>query len=135
MKNKETAKSSTSVRRKTTGTQQEQAAFFETIRGLAEQIQALNQQAVIQYTPVVGTIIRSGDSDIRHIERTLDGLLDFCGYDPALLLYRRLCRHYFDIAPTATVNYIEAYREMWDSEGETAPTGVRSQRTRPDANP
>jgi len=43
-------------------------------------------------------------------------LLDFCGHAPTLQLYRRLCRHYFDIDPVATVSYINAYREMWDSE-------------------
>lgn len=135
MKNKETAKSSTTVRRKKTDPLQEHAAFFETIRGLAEQIQALNQRAVIEYTPVVEAILRSGDRDIRHIEHTLDGLLDFCGHDPALQLYRRLCRHYYDIDPAATVSYVEAYREMWDSERETAPTRARSRKNRPSANP
>jgi hypothetical protein len=132
---KKTAKSSTPVRRKKTGTQKEHAALFESICGIAEQLQALNQQAVIAYAPLAETIIRSGDRDIRHIERTLDGLLDFCAHDPALQLYRRLCRHYYDIDPAATVSYVEAYREMWDSEMETAPTRARSQRTRPSANP
>lgn len=116
---KKPAKSSKPVRRKKTDPLQEYAAFFETIRGLAEQLQALNQRAVIAYAPLVEAILRSGDRDIRHIEHTLDGLLDFCGHDPALQLYRRLCRHYYDIDPAATVSYIEAYREMWDSESET----------------
>lgn len=93
-------------------------AMFETVRGLAESINALSQQAVQAYTPVIEDIIRSRSHDIRHIERTLDGLLDFCGYDPALQLYRRLCRHYYDIDPVATVGYVNAYREMWDSESK-----------------
>lgn len=58
--------------------------------------------------------------DARRIERTLDGLLDFCGNPPTLDLYRRLCRHYFDIDPVATASYINAYRELWDSN-EVAP--------------
>ena len=62
---KKTAKSSTPVRRNKTGPQQEHAAFFETLRGLAEQIQALNQQDVIEYTPVVESTIRSRDRDIQ----------------------------------------------------------------------
>lgn len=133
MKKQITAKSSKPARRKKTDPLQDHAAFFETLRGLAEQLQALNRQAVIEYTPVVEAIIRSGDRDIRHIEHTLDGLLNFCGYDPALQLYRRLCRHYYDIDPVATVSYVEAYRELWDSEREQAPTRARSQRTRPSA--
>jgi hypothetical protein len=51
-------------------------------------------------------------------------LLDFCFFDPALQLYRRLCRHYFAIDPAATGFYIDAYREMWDPETKS-PTRVR----------
>jgi type I restriction enzyme R subunit len=44
-----------------------------------------------------------------------DGLLDFCAYPPALQLYKRLCRHYWEIDPVATSSYINAYRELWSS--------------------
>lgn len=88
------------------------------ITDLARQVQGLNQRAVEQYQPVVAEILRTGCRDTRHIEHTLDGLLDFCGYDPALQLYKRLCRHYWQIDPVATASYINAYRELWDSEPE-----------------
>ncbi|MEI8138565.1 MAG: hypothetical protein WCI03_01715 [bacterium] len=90
--------------------------MFESIRGLAEQLQALNQQAVLAYTSIVDDILRSSSRDTNHIEHTLDGLLSFCCYEPALQLYKKLCRHYFFINPVATAEYINAYREMWDSE-------------------
>jgi hypothetical protein len=83
---------------------------------IAEQIQEMQAAAVAHYTPVVETIITTRSQDVRQIEHTLDGLLDFCGHEQALLLYRRLCRHYFDIDPAATADYINAYRELWDSE-------------------
>jgi len=92
------------------------ANTLESIRGLARSLQAVNQQAVREYTPVVETILRSRSRDARHIERTLDGLLDFCGYEPALQLYKELCRYYFPINPAVTAEYVYAYREMWDSE-------------------
>ena len=95
-------------------------AMFESVRGLAESVRDLNQQAVTEYAPEVEAIIRTHSRDVRHIEHTLDGLLDFCGYDPALQLYRKLCRHYFDIDPVATADYVKTYREMWDSEPETS---------------
>ncbi|MDP1990783.1 MAG: hypothetical protein Q8K00_07140 [Syntrophales bacterium] len=97
------------------------ANMLESIRGLASSIQAINQKAVREYTPVVEAILRSPIPDTHHIERTLDGLLDFCGYEPALHLYKKLCRYYFYINPTATVEYIEAYRELWDSDQEAKP--------------
>lgn len=92
--------------------------MFESIRDLASSIHAINQQAVREYTPVVEAILSSPIPDTRHIECTLDGLLDFCSYEPALCLYKKLCRYYFYINPTATVEYIEAYRELWDSDQE-----------------
>ena len=90
--------------------------LFQSIRGLAEGVQSLNQQAVREYTPIVEDILRSRSRDARQIEHTLDGLLDFCGYGPALVLYRKLCRHYWEIDPAAAASYVKAYREMWESE-------------------
>lgn len=103
--------------------------MFESIRGLAEQLQALNQQAVLVYTPIVDDILRSRSRDTNHIEHTLDGLLSFCCYEPALQLYRKLCRHYFFINPVATAEYIHAYREMWDSEQKDEPAKPVKKRT------
>jgi hypothetical protein len=46
------------------------------------------------------------------------------------MLYRRLCRHYWQFNPEATVSYINAYREMWDSEDDTeAVNAFRSRST------
>lgn len=92
--------------------------LLESVTAIAIQIQELNRQAVHQYTPIVNSIIQTKSRKILYIEHTLDGLLDFCGYDPALQLYRQLCRYYWDIDPEATVHYINAYRELWDSETE-----------------
>jgi len=89
---------------------------FKSILVLAKRLQSLNQEAVLAYTPIVDDILRSSSRDTIHIEHTLDGLLDFCGYEPILQLYKKLCRHYFFINPAATAEYINAYREMWDSE-------------------
>lgn len=61
-------------------------ALLESVSQLAEAMQDLNRRAVREYTPVVETILRTRSCDTRHIEHTLDGLLGFCGYEPALLL-------------------------------------------------
>lgn len=83
---------------------------------LLGQVQRLQLQAARQYQPMVDELLRTGSRDVRQIEHTLDGLLDFCGHAPVLAMYRRLCRHYWDIDPAATADYIKAYREQWDSE-------------------
>ena len=88
---------------------------MQAIRTLAGSMRDLQRRAARQYKPVVGDILRTRSQDIRHIEHTLDGLLDFCGFEPVLEMYKQLCRHYWNIDPAATAYYINAYREYWDS--------------------
>jgi hypothetical protein len=89
-----------------------------TIEELAASISSLARQAVAEYAPIVNAIVSERSQNIRHVEHTLDGLLDFC-FDPeALLLYKKLCRHYHTIDPASAAEYVNAYREMWDSEPE-----------------
>ena len=80
------------------------------------QLQRLQQQAAQQYQPEVDALLRTGSRDVQQIERTLDSPLDFCDHPPVLAMYRRLCRHCWDIDPAATADYVKAYRERWDSE-------------------
>ena len=89
---------------------------IQAIHTLANRMRDLQRQAAQQYLPVVDDILRTRSRDTQHIEHTLDGLLDFCGHEPVLQLYKKLCRHYWDIDPAATADYINAYREYWDSD-------------------
>ena len=88
----------------------------DSIAQLAAEIDAIHQRAVLEYAPLVEAILRTRSQDTRQIERTLDGLLSFCCFAPALELYRRLCRHYWEIDPVATASYVDAYRTMWDAD-------------------
>jgi hypothetical protein len=91
------------------------------IEDLVKSISALARRAVAEYAPVVDAIIGDQARDVHHIERTLDGLLDFC-FDPeALRLFKKLCRYYYAIDPAAASYYVRAYREMWDSKPEAEP--------------
>ena len=89
---------------------------MQAIRTLAGSMRDLQRQAAQQYLPVVDDILRTRSRDTKHIEHTLDGLLDFCGHEPVLQLYKKLSRHYWDIDPAATADYVNAYREYWDSD-------------------
>lgn len=86
------------------------------IIGLVGAVHDLQERAAKEYKPVVDDILRTRSQDIRHIEHTLDGLLDFCGFEPVLEMYKQLCRHCWDINPAATADYVNAYREYWDSD-------------------
>lgn len=90
----------------------------EEIIDLARGLRDLQQQAAQQYQPVVDDILRTRSRDIRHIEHTLDGLLDFCGHEPVLQMFKSLCRHYWDLDPAATADYIKTYRAYWDSDAQ-----------------
>jgi hypothetical protein len=86
------------------------------LSSLAESLRGIQELGVAQYTAVVEAILRTRSRDVRHIEHTLDHLLDFACHPAGLELYRRLCRHYWDIDPAATAEYVNAYRELWDHE-------------------
>ena len=88
----------------------------QVILDLVVSVRELGQRAALQYRPVVDDIVRSDSRDAQHIEHTLDGLLDFCEHEPVVLMYRGLCRHYWQIDPAAAAFYVNAYRERWDSE-------------------
>ncbi len=85
----------------------------------ARNLRELEQRAARQYRPVVDEILRVRSRDVRHIKEALGGMLDFFGAADVVEVYRRLCRHYWDIDPVATAWYVNAYRELWDSDEET----------------
>ncbi|MCB1968082.1 MAG: hypothetical protein KDI64_19135 [Candidatus Accumulibacter sp.] len=89
---------------------------IQAIHSLAGSLKDLQQQAAQQYLPIVDDILRTCSRDTRHIEHTLDGLLNFCGDESVLRMYKNLCRHYWEIDPAATAYYVNAYREYWDSD-------------------
>jgi len=55
--------------------------LVEAIGKLVESRSELARHAVLAYTPLVDSIVREQSQNISHIQRTLDGLLDFC-FDP-----------------------------------------------------
>ena len=89
---------------------------LQAILNIVDNMRDLEQRAEQQYRPAVEDILQTGCRDAQHIEHTLDGLLDFCGHEPMVLMYRQLCRHYWQFDQAATAFYIDAYRERWDSE-------------------
>ena len=86
------------------------------IMGLAQNLCGIQELGIAQYTPVVEHIIATRSRDARHIQHTLDHLLDFACLPAGLALYKSLCRYYFTLDPAATADYVNYYREMWDSE-------------------
>jgi len=90
--------------------------MLEELKPLIEQIQALHLQAYKLYLPEVDTLIRNKIKDDKTIQLLLDRILDFCGEEQMLSLFKKLCRYYWDINPQATADYIQYYREIYDAD-------------------
>ena len=86
------------------------------IKGLVEGLRGIQELGIAQYKPVVERIIGTHSRDAAHIQHTLDYLLDFACHPDGLVLFKSLCRYYYTLDPAATVEYVNSYREMWDSE-------------------
>ena len=86
------------------------------MKTIAEDLRGIQERGIAQYTPVVEQIISTRNRDAHHIQHTLDYLLDFACHPAGLALYTKLCRYYYTLDPAATADYVNYYREMWDSE-------------------
>lgn len=74
------------------------------------------KQTLSLYTPTVNRIINTESKDENEIQHTLDTLLDIAFDDDILLLYRKLCRYYYDVNPEDTAYYVITYRDMWNED-------------------
>lgn len=87
---------------------------------LANSLVSLQKEAVKQtlsaYEPIVDRIISSGSTDMNAIERTLDTLCEVAFDEKVLIIFKKLCRYYYNIDPVATAQQINFYRKMWDND-------------------
>ena len=82
---------------------------------LAIQIERMNELAYIQYKPIAYDLC-GRIAPISEVEHTLDKMLDFCGCDEVLKLFKAICKHYYEIYPEMIACEINSYREFWDNE-------------------
>ena len=87
----------------------------DTIKEMALQLKKINEIAYNQYKPIAFDLC-SRNAPLYEVEYTLDRMLDFCGDDAVLSLFKNICRHYFNIYPEMIAYQVNSYREMWDTE-------------------
>jgi len=89
------------------------------LKELGNAIVALQRETVkrtLQYwKPEADRIINTKSKDINAIEHTLDALCEVAFDDEVLIVFKNLCRYYYEIDPQATGDQIQFYREMWDN--------------------
>ncbi|MDE6662159.1 MAG: hypothetical protein K2K46_02330 [Lachnospiraceae bacterium] len=87
----------------------------DTIKEMVSQLKKLNEIAYNQYEPIASDLC-SRIAPLDEVEYTLDRMLDFCGDDAVLGLFKAVCRHYFNIYPEMISYQVNSYRETWDTE-------------------
>lgn len=91
-----------------------------TIIEFANLIKCLNDMAYINYKPSVDmyiSLLENGE-DVSENELCLflDYMLDFCGDDRMLQLYKKILRAMLSKYPQAVNDYIKFYKEDYDDE-------------------
>ena len=86
---------------------------------LRENIKELFEAAYEQYLPVTVDLC-SRMATKAEVEYVLDRMLDVCGTDRMLGLFKKICRSYYDIYPDLIVSEIQIYREIYDEDSSSA---------------
>ncbi|GAB6011994.1 hypothetical protein [Viscerimonas tarda] len=102
---------------------EQHSVLSENIREIAKELQTIYSQAEIYYASAVDDVIRHQSKDTKEIEHLLNYMLDFADNEKILMLYRTLCRYYFDINPQATAEYIQSYKELYDTDEKLFENG------------
>lgn len=88
---------------------------IDAIKEMVSQLKKINEAAYHQYEPIASDLC-SRIAPLDEVEYTLDRMLDFCGNDAVLGLFKEICRHYFNIYPEMIAYQVYSYRETWDTE-------------------
>ena len=89
--------------------------FTQDIKQLAAGIEEFYEQAYEAYSPLTDDLCgRAASED--EVEYILDRMLDFCGSDKMLRLFKQICRKYFYVYPEMVAFEIKGYRDMYDSD-------------------
>lgn len=90
-------------------------SLLESMKGIAEQMKGLADMAVAEYTPLVNDIC-SRKASQNEVGLLFDYMFSFLGDERMLLLFKRVCRHYFYTYPGLIHSYILDYRKEYDQK-------------------
>ena len=93
--------------------------YKDIIKSVGE-LYKLQQHAVNANMPYfeseINSIVGNKIKDENRICHLLDALLDLAFDDEVLVLFKKLCHHYYFINKESAFDYVNAYREMWDAD-------------------
>lgn len=94
-------------------TDKDYEVLLDNIKEMANQIKALSKMAVYEYGPQVDALCRRKGTE-NEVGLLIDYMFSFLGDPEMLLLFKKLCRHYFDTYPCMIHSYILDYRKEYD---------------------
>lgn len=96
----------------------EYSEALEAVKGTVEALNKLTDQALVQYTALVDSVVADRITDEQELECIMDGLLDFGDDVRFLEVYKRLCRHIFYNHPQMVGEHIYLWRALFDTKDE-----------------
>lgn len=84
------------------------------IKELCVRLQAVRDFAYAQYSDEVKHLLTNKSPLQSQAEPLLDGLLDFCGEERFLKLFKEVCRHLLPSYPSTVQAYIQLYRAQYE---------------------
>lgn len=85
-----------------------------TIKELCVRLQAVRDFAYRYYSEEVKCLLADASPSQTQVEHLMDGLLDFCGEERFLLLFKEICRHLLPSLPSTVQEYIQLYRTQYE---------------------
>lgn len=82
--------------------------------------------AIPTYTKIVEDIIEASSTDIKLIEDALDYMLDLCFNEQILEQFKKLCKYYFYIDESATIDYVNAYHNIWENDPNNVSNSIHN---------
>lgn len=85
-----------------------------TTKDLYVRLQAIRDFAYAQYSEEVKCLLADTSPSQKQVELVMDGLLDFCGEERFLVLFKEVCRHLLPSHPSIVQEYIQLYRTQYE---------------------
>ena len=88
----------------------------KTIDFIVESIKSINKQSFLTYKPIVEDICSGRTVEVKELENVLDGLVSVCLSDEMLVLFKQVCRKFYNQYPEIITDYVMFYKEMYEGE-------------------
>lgn len=84
--------------------------FFEIYKLICQ----MNEELLQVYTPMVDEMCSRSDILPHELEHLLDDLLSVCINDDMLILFKKVCRRFYQAYPEIVAKYIMLYKELYE---------------------